>query len=68
MALSAQPTGLIVSALKSLGKKHVDRTQLGHLRQNLSAKDRRVLLRELSLTPAWMHPHLRFLATGKEKP
>jgi len=68
MALSAEPTGLIVSALKSLGRKHVDSRQLEDLRENLSAGDRRVLLKELPLTPAWMHPHLRHLATGKEVP
>ncbi len=67
MALSAEPTGLIVSALKSLGKARVDHTQLAKLCHDLSAKDRRVLLRELPLAPAWMHPHLRYLATGKEK-
>ena len=67
MALSAEPTGLIVSALKSLGRKQVDAGQLGNLRENLSVKDRRVLLKELPLTPAWMHPHLRYLATGKEE-
>ena len=68
MALSAQPTSLIVSALKSLGKKHVNTKQLEKLRSDLSAKDRRTLLKELPLVPSWMHPHLRYLSTGKQKP
>jgi hypothetical protein len=68
MAMSAQPTALIVSALKSLGKAHVSTERLARLHRDLAAKDKRTLLRELPLAPAWMHPFLRYLATGKTTP
>ncbi len=62
MKMSPTPTGLVVSALRSLGKDHVPVEKLERLRRDLSEKDRRTLLRELPLAPAWMHPHLRSLA------
>lgn len=33
----------------------------------LRVADRRRLLKDLRFAPAWMHPHLRFIA-GEEKP
>lgn len=68
MAMSEQPTGMIVSAFRSLGKDHVSTARLEKLRHKLSAADRKVLLKELPLAPAWMHPMIRQLATGKTKP
>ena len=62
------PTGLVVSALRSFGKGHVPQEKLERLRRDLSEKDRRTLLRELPLAPTWMHPHLRYLATGGNNP
>lgn len=64
MAMSEQPTGMIVSAFRSLGKNHISQDQMEKLRQKLSAADRRVLLKELPLAPAWMHPMMRQLATS----
>lgn len=64
MAMSAQPTGLIVSAMKSLGKDHITTRRLAELHQRLPARERKTLLKELPLAPAWMHPFLRYLATG----
>jgi len=66
MKLSPSPTGLVVSALRSFGKGHVPEEKLERLRRDLPEKDRRTLLRELPLAPTWMHPHLRYLATGGE--
>jgi predicted transcriptional regulator of viral defense system len=68
MALSPKPTGLIASALKSLGKKHITLSQLQKLRRRLSSEDRRILKKELPLVPAWMHPHFRYLSTGESNP
>jgi len=65
MAMSAKPTGLIVSALRSIGKAHVTTQRLEKLRHDLTAKDRRLLLKELPLAQAWMHSFLRYLATGR---
>jgi len=68
MKMSPTPTGLVVSALRSLGKGHVPQEKLERLRRDLPEKDRRTLLRELPLAPAWMHPHLRYLAMGEDNP
>ena len=57
-----------MSAFRSLGKDHIRADQLEKLREQLFAADRRVLLKELPLAPAWMHPMMRQLATGKTKP
>jgi hypothetical protein len=55
-------SSLVFAALRSLGKANVTRTRVAHLRTTLSPADRRRLLRDLPLAPAWMHPHLRFIA------
>lgn len=55
-------SSLVFAALRSLGKANVTRARVAHLRTTLSAADRRRLLRDLPLAPAWMHPHLRFIA------
>ncbi len=72
MSMSERPTGMIVSAFRVLGKEHISTDQLAKIRRKLSAADRRVLLKELPLAPAWMHPVLRRLAAdaagGKTKP
>lgn len=58
-------SSLVFAALRSLGKANVSRVRVAHLRKTLSAADRRQLLRDLPLAPAWMHPHLRFIAGGE---
>ncbi len=65
MAMSARPMGLIVSAMQSIGKTHLTTERLTELRGKLSDKDQRIILDELPLAPAWMHPFLRYLATGR---
>jgi hypothetical protein len=55
-------SSLVFAALRSLGKQNVSRARIAHLRSTLSRADRRQSLRDLPLAPAWMHPHLRFIA------
>jgi hypothetical protein len=45
-----------------LGKEHVTPERREHLKRTLSAEQRRELLKDLSLAPAWMHPIFRELA------
>ena len=60
---SAAPmSGLVFAALRSLGKANVSPKRVAHLRKTLSATDRKQLLKDLPLAPAWMHPHLRYIA------
>ncbi len=61
---SANPmSNLVFAALRSVGKANVSEARVAHLRETLSEKDRAALLKDLPLAPAWMHPHLRFIAT-----
>jgi Family of unknown function (DUF6088) len=63
---SASPmSNLVFAALRSVGKANVSEARVAHLRTTLSTKDRAALLKDLPLAPAWMHPHLRFIATSK---
>ena len=62
MNVSSRSSGLVIAALKHLGKAHVTRERIEHLRQLLSSTDRRKLLKDLPLSPAWMHPFLRYIA------
>jgi hypothetical protein len=55
-------SSLVFAALRSLGQRNVSRARIAHLRDTLSATDRRQLLRDLPLAPAWMHAYLRFIA------
>lgn len=53
---------LVFAALRSVGKAQVAPARIAHLQKTLSPKDRAQLLKDLPLAPAWMHPHLRFIA------
>jgi hypothetical protein len=55
-------SSLVFAALRSVGKTNVTKARVRHLTATLSARDRRQLLKDLPLAPAWMHPHLRSIA------
>lgn len=67
MAAAGRASGLVMAALRSLGRHHVTPERLAHLQKLLKPADRRRLLQDLRFAPAWMHPHLRFIASD-EKP
>jgi Family of unknown function (DUF6088) len=60
-------SNLVFAALRSVGKDNVNEARVAHLRETLSAKDRAALLKDLPLAPAWMHPHLRFIAASERR-
>ena len=62
---AASTRSLVFAALRSLGKGHVTNARVAHLRETLNLKDRKRLLKDLPLAPAWMHPYLRYIA-GEE--
>jgi hypothetical protein len=66
MAVTGGTSGLVMAGLRSLGREQVTGERLAHLRKLLKPADRRRLLKDLRFAPAWMHPHLRFIA-GEEK-
>jgi hypothetical protein len=62
MAAAGRTSGLLIQALRYLGRSHVTSERIAHLRAALSAKDRKQILDDLRLAPAWMHPFLRAIA------
>jgi hypothetical protein len=62
MAAAGRLTGLLIQALRELGKEHVTKERREHLKRTLPADKRRELLKDLKLAPAWMHPIFRELA------
>ncbi len=64
MAATGRLSGLLIQALRAMGEEHITKQHREHLKQTLPAKQRRELLNDLSLAPAWMHPIFRELAGG----
>lgn len=64
MSTAGRVSGLVFAGLRDLGKRHVTKTRVAHLRGLLKPADRRQLLADLPLAPAWMHPFLRYIAEG----
>lgn len=65
MAAAGRMSGLVFGAMQALGKENVTSERIAHLRKLLKPADKRRLLKDLSLAPAWMHPYLRFIVDGK---
>jgi hypothetical protein len=63
MAAAGRMSGLVFAALREIGKANITSERVSALRKLLSRRDRRRLLKDLPLAPAWMHPHLRRIAS-----
>lgn len=62
MAAAGRLSGLLIQAFRALGAEHVTPERREHLRRTLPADQRRELVKDLRLAPAWMHPIFRDLA------
>ncbi len=62
MAAAGRMTGLVIAGLRYIGKDNITPERVAHLRQLLSPEDRRQLLKDITLAPAWMHPYFRAIA------
>lgn len=62
MAPAGRLSGLLIQALRVLGKEHVTPERREHLKRTLPIDKKRELLQDLRLAPAWMHPIFRELA------
>ena len=62
MAAAGRLSGLLIQALRELGKEHMTTERREHLKRTLSAEKRRELIKDLKLAPAWIHPIFRELA------
>jgi hypothetical protein len=62
VSAAGRTSGLVLAALRYIGKNHVTPERIAHLRTSLSPEDRQRLLVDLPSAPAWLHAHLRAIA------
>ena len=62
MAAAGRLSGLLIQALRELGEEHITPERREHLKRTIPARERRELLKDLRLAPAWMHRIFRELA------
>ena len=62
MATAGRLSGLVIQALRHLGKAHVTPSRIAHLKTTIPAGKRRALIRDIESAPAWMHSILRTIA------
>ena len=65
MATAGRLSGLIIQAFRSLSKEHVTQARIEKLKSNVPVKQRKELLKDLALAPAWMHPIFHDLAESQ---
>ena len=56
MATAGRASGLVIQALKYLGRQHVDDRTIRLLRERLAPKDKAQLLKDVSYAPGWVAP------------
>ena len=54
MATAGRISGLVIQALKHLGKKHIDDRMISILKERLSAADKLQLIRDFRYAPEWV--------------
>jgi hypothetical protein len=63
MAMAGRLSGLLIQALRELGKENVTTERLEHLKRILPSDQRLELLKDIRLAPEWMHQVFRKLAS-----
>jgi hypothetical protein len=66
MAAAGKTSGLVIQALRHLGRRHVDDTLITQLRTRLTDDDKKQLLKDLVFAPAWVAAVMRQVATTKK--
>ena len=67
MATAGRISGLVVQALRNLGRQHVDDEVIAQLDRRLDTEDRKQLLKDVRFAPAWIADIMRWLGKKKEK-
>ncbi len=62
MAMAGRLSGLLVQALRELGKENVTTERIEHLKRILPIDKRQELLKDIRFAPEWMHSIFRILA------
>ena len=65
MATSGRLSGLFIQAFRSLGKDHVTKARIEKLKSTIPLKQRKDLLKDIALAPAWMHSIFHELAESQ---
>jgi len=66
MATAGRISGLVIQALRWLGRRQVDKRTVALLRKRLSKDDRRALAADVRYAPAWVAEIMRELARSAE--
>ena len=67
MAPAGRISGLIIQALRHLGRAHMDEAVLAQIDRRLDSASRAQLLKDVRYAPAWIAEILRRLGQGLEK-
>ncbi|HSX38715.1 MAG TPA: DUF6088 family protein [Chlamydiales bacterium] len=62
MAMAGRFSGLLVQALRELGKEHITSERIEHLKRAIPLDARQELLKDIRFVPEWMHSIFRKLA------
>jgi len=62
MAAAGRLSGLLIQALREIGKENIRPEHIAILKRTIPAKERQALLEDIRLPPAWMHRYLRQLS------
>lgn len=62
MAMAGRFSGLLVQALRELGKEHITSERIEHLKRTVPLDARQELLNDIRFAPEWMHSIFRELA------
>lgn len=62
MAMAGRLSGLLIQALRELGKENVTPERIEHLKRSLPLDKRQELLKDIRLAPEWMHSVFKKLA------
>lgn len=55
MAMAGRLSGLLVQALRELGKEHITPERIEHLKRTIPLDARKELLKDIRFAPEWMH-------------
>ena len=62
MAMAGRLSGLLVQALRELGKEHITLERIEHLKRTIPLNARQELLKDIRFAPEWMHSIFKELA------
>jgi hypothetical protein len=64
---TGKSSGLVIEALRELGKANIDENVISKLRERLGENEKKQLLKDIHFAPEWMQKHLRPVAGGSAR-